>query len=237
MYLLRALDDFHRSANAPDLWVPVDAMHRDSLLEGAQAAYTARNRRLHFLRSSILFSALSAEAFANELLADLLSPADAEAMDKLPTPDKLLLGIRAAGHEPPLERGSEPLQSLVTLFRTRNRLVHPRPQGGLAAWVRDVEEAEESALGPRAAQRALICVAEVSASCNELRKHPNLAAGLARTILRHRQIVEQYQAAAGESILDVPPKDAPGTAPLDHQMMEVVAERRRDRPMPSADDT
>lgn len=227
MYLARALDDFHRSANAPDLWVPVDALHRDSLLEGPQAGYNARNRRLHFLRTSILFSALSAEAFANELLDELLMASDAAAMDKLPTPDKLLLGIRAAGLEPPLARDAEPFQSLVALLRTRNRLVHSRPQGGLAAWVRDVEETDEEALGPKAAQRALLCVADVSARCNDLRKHPRLHAGLARTIVRHRKIVEQHQALAGQSIMDVPAKDAPGVPSLDHQMMEVVASHRR----------
>lgn len=229
MYLSRSLEEFHRSANAPDLWVPVDAMHRESILESAQAGLTARNRRLHFLRSTILFAALSAEAFANELLGELLMPADADAIDRLPTPEKLLLGIRAAGLEPPLDRGSEPFQSLVLLFSTRNRLVHPRPQGGLAAWIQDVEDAEEAALGPRAALRSLMSVAEVSATCNEFRKHPRLHAGLARTIVRFRKLVEGYQ-ALDASIMDVPPRDALGRPGLYDQMMEFVAKARQDRP-------
>lgn len=120
MYLARALEEFHRSANAPDLWVPVDAFHRGSLLEGAQAALTARNRRLHFLRSTILFAALAAEAFANELLDELLSSADADALERLPTPEKLLIGARVAAETSPLARGADPMQGLVELFKTRN---------------------------------------------------------------------------------------------------------------------
>jgi hypothetical protein len=133
MYLLRALEEFHRSANPPDLWVPVDAFHGNSMLEGAQAGLTARNRRLHFLRSTVLFAALAAEAFANELLDELLAPADADALDRLPTPEKLLLGPRTATGSSPLERGAQPIQGIVTLFKTGNRLVHPRPRGVLAA--------------------------------------------------------------------------------------------------------
>jgi len=43
---------------------------------GMQEVLNAKNRRLHFLRSAVLFAALAAEAFANELLADLLPRRD-----------------------------------------------------------------------------------------------------------------------------------------------------------------
>jgi hypothetical protein len=109
MYLAKALDEFHRAGNAPDLWVPVDAMYRDSIFEGPQASLTARNRRLHFLRATVLFSALAAEAFANELLDELLSAADAAALDKLPTPEKLIFTTRAATGTSPLARGAQPM--------------------------------------------------------------------------------------------------------------------------------
>jgi hypothetical protein len=65
MYLARALEEFHHASNAPDLWVPADALHRGSMLASSQEVLTAKNRRLHFLRSAVLFAALSAEAFAN----------------------------------------------------------------------------------------------------------------------------------------------------------------------------
>ena len=117
---------------------------------------TAMNRHLHFLRSTLLFAALSAEAFANELLDELLSSADVTAIDRLPTPEKLLIGTRVAAGTSPLSRGAQPMQGLVELFKTRNRLVHPRPAGGVAAWVRDVRPSDEDAIGPVAARRAIL---------------------------------------------------------------------------------
>ncbi len=92
MYLTRALEEFHHGANAPDLWVPVAGLLRGSLIEGAQAVGTAKNRRLRFLRGTVLFAALAIEAFANELLAELLPARDFDAVDRLEVPDKLLIG-------------------------------------------------------------------------------------------------------------------------------------------------
>jgi hypothetical protein len=236
MYLARALEEFHRSANAPDLWVPVDAFHRDSLLEGPQASLTARNRRLHFLRSTVLFAALAAEAFANELLDEVLSSADARALDRLPTPEKLLLGTRVAAGTSPLVRGTEPMQGLVELFRTRNRLVHPRPQGGVAAWVQDLQPGDESAVGPAAARRAILCVADAVVLCTELRKRPRLYGGIAKTIATHRGLLERHQALAGSSVLHVPDKDAAGVPALWDQMQEVnTTERRGDQGQDTTD--
>jgi hypothetical protein len=223
MYLARALEEFHRAGNPPDLWVPVDALHRGSLLEGAQAGLTARSRRLQFLRTTVLFAALAAEAFANELFDELLPTADAKAIDRLPTPEKLLVGTKMATGASPLERGAEPMQSLQTLFATRNRLVHPRPQGGLAAWVRDIEQRDEAAIGPDAARRVLLCVVDTVVLCNPLRKHPTLHAGIARTIDRHRHFLLRHQERCGPSILDIPAPDEPSTAPLMDQMMQAVA--------------
>jgi hypothetical protein len=233
MYLHRALQEFHHSANPPDLWVPVDALHRGSILEAPQAVMNAYNRRLHFLRSTVLFAALAAEAFTNELLDELFSPADFNALDKLPTPDKLLIGTQLArAGESRLERGAQPLQDLTLLFKTRNRLVHARPQGGIAAWDRDVEEADELAVGPKAALTAILRVAETMTMCNELRAHPILHDGLAKMILRHRGLLERHQDLAGPKILDLPARDALGVLPLRDQMMEVVAAGREQRGVP-----
>jgi len=230
MYLHRALQEFHHSANPPDLWGPVDALHRNSIFETPQAIMNARNRRLHFLRSSVLFVALAAEAFANELLDELLSRADFEALDKLLTPDKLLIGTRlAAAGESPLKRGAQPLQDVALLFRTRNRLVHARPQGGIAAWDRDVEESDEQAIGPKAALTAILRVAETVALCTKLQKHPSLHGGLAKMILYHRGLLERHQDLAGPKILDVPSQDAAGVPSLRDQMMEAVAAAARER--------
>jgi hypothetical protein len=227
MYLARALEEFHRSANAPDLWRPVDAFHRGSLLEQAQAELTARNRRLHFLRSTILFAALAAEAFANELLDELLARADADAIDRLPTPEKLLIGPRMAGQTSPLARGAQPMQGLLELFKTRNRLVHPRPRGGVPAWVQDLEPTDETAIGPAAARQAILCVADTVVLCTKLRERPTLHGGIAKTIARHRRVLERHQALVGPSVLDVPDIDTSGVPTLWDQMQEVNATPRR----------
>lgn len=237
MYLHRSLQEFHHSANPPDLWVPVDALHRDSIFEASQAIMNAYNRRLHFLRSTVLFAALAAEAFANELLDELLSRADFDALDKLPTPDKLLIGTQlvCAGTSP-LKRGAQPLQDLTLLFKTRNRLVHARPQGGIAAWDRDVEETDELAIGPKAALTAILRVAEAVTICNELRAHPILHGGLAKMILHHRELLEPHQDLAGPKILDLPARDAAGVPPLYDQMMEVIATTAKQRNATEAND-
>jgi hypothetical protein len=63
----------------------------------------------------VLFAGLAIEAFANELLAELLSPRDFEAVDRLEVPDKLLIGTRLATGESPLSRDAQPLQDVAVL--------------------------------------------------------------------------------------------------------------------------
>jgi hypothetical protein len=141
MYLMRALEEFHHSANAPDLWAPVSGPLRDSLLESAQAVGTAKNRRLQFLRGTVLFVAIAIEAFANELLAELLEPRDleavdrleVEAVDRLEVPDKLLIGTRFATGQSPLSRGAQPLQDVATLVEHARRCGQDDPPPPCAA--------------------------------------------------------------------------------------------------------
>lgn len=182
------------------------------------------------LRSSVLFAALAAEAFANELLDELLPSADFDALDKLQTPEKLLIGTRLAAGESPLSRGTQPMQGLVQLFKIRNRLVHAKPQGGLAAWAQDVEASDEQSIGPNAALTAILTVAEAVTICTECRKHPLLRGGIAKTILYHRKVLDQHCTLAGPKILDVPDEHAQGVPPLMDQMMEIVAAGRRRQP-------
>jgi hypothetical protein len=234
MYLTQALEEFHHSANAPDLWVPVAGLLRGSPLEGAQAVGTAKDRRLRFLRGTVLLAALAIEAFANELLAELLPPRDFDAVDRLEVPDKLLIGTRLASGQSPLSRGAQPLQDVGVVVKTRNRLVHAKPQNGIAAWIRDVEAADEEAVGPRAALTALLSVSETIVVCTELRQYPNLHGGVAKTILDRGQMLIRHKDLAGPKIADVPAQDADGVPPLWDQMQEAIASgaglRGADRP-------
>ena len=223
MYLMRALEEFHHSANPSDVWVPVSGLLRGSRLESAQAIGTAKDRRLHFLRGTVLFAALAIEAFANELLAELLPARDFDAVDRLEVPDKLLIGTRLATGQSPLSRGAQPLQDLATVVKTRNRLVHAKPQNGIAAWIRDVTAADEEAVGPDAALKALLSVGETIVVCTELREYSNLHGGVAKTIVNHRQLLVRHNELAGTKIADVPARDSEGVAPLWDQMQEAIA--------------
>jgi hypothetical protein len=210
MYVRRALEEFHHSANGPDLWVEVYGLMRGSRLESAQAKLTAINRRLHFLRSTILFAAIAAEAFANELLYDLLSRADADALDRLEPAEKLLIGTRVATEGSPLARDCEPMQGLVRLSQTRNRLVHPRPAGGYVAWAQDhVEARDDEGIGPAVACKAILVVADTIVACNPLREHPRLYGGVAKTIARNRPLVERIRHALARRSWRFPRRTTP----------------------------
>jgi hypothetical protein len=138
-------------------------------------------------------------------------------------PDKLLIGTRLAAGESPLSRGAQPLQDVAVLVKTRNRLVHAKPQNGIAAWIRDVASADEEAVGPGAALRAVLRVSETIVVCTELRAYPNLHGGIAKTILDHRQMLVRHKDLAGPKIADLPAQDADGVRPLWDQMQDAIA--------------
>lgn len=104
------------------------------------------------------------------------------------------------------------------------------PQNGIAAWIRDVEAADEEAVGPRAALTAVLRVSETIVVCNELREYPNLQGAVAKTILDHRQILVRHNDVAGPKIADLPARDADGVPPLWDQMQESIASRAGLRP-------
>ena len=172
-----------------------------------------------------MFSAVAIEAFANELLDELLTPADFEALDRLEVPAKLLIGTRLAAGESPLARSAQPLQDVALLVKTRNRLVHPKPKNGIAAWIQDIETTDEEAVGPKAALTAVVRVAETMEICTKLRSHPHMHAGVAKTVVRHRQLLVAHSQLGGPKIMDVPDSGAEGVPPLWDQMQERDARR------------
>ena len=163
--------------------------------------------------------------FANELLSELLPARDFGAVDRLEVPDKLLIGTRLATGQSPLSRCAQPLQDVAIVVKTRNRLVHAKPQNGIAAWIRDVTAADEAAVGPDAALKALVRVSEAIVLCTELREYPNLHGGVAKTIVNYRQLLVRHKDHAGPKIANVPAQDAESVAPLWDQMQEAIAAR------------
>ncbi len=64
----------------------------------------AQDRQIEFARTSILFSALSAEAYINGFLAGRLEGADYDAVERMRTPDKYVLGLELASGAKILDR-------------------------------------------------------------------------------------------------------------------------------------
>jgi hypothetical protein len=89
----------------------------------------AHLRRTTFVQTAMLFSALAAEAYANEFVREHFPNAqELMAVDQWKTVDKLVLAPRLALGEPVFERGHEPIQTVARLFKRRNALVHPKPE-------------------------------------------------------------------------------------------------------------
>jgi hypothetical protein len=224
VYLEQALDALRDSSSADALYQEPDPWHANSTLLGpVQVNMDAMNRRLRFLRSSVLFSAIAAEAYANEFLAATLAPADVEAVDRLQTVEKLLLGARVAGIECPFERGREPIQSLVLLFRARNTLVHPRP-GETGAYAHVLTNDDRRVFGPAAAARYIQSTAHAAMLLHPLRPDRPLKMPAVR-VWEERAVLNAHVDLLGDELLKLPPKDSPPVRSLMNQMHDRAIKR------------
>ena len=77
-------------------------------------------------RHAVLFTSLGAEAYINAVSAEQLSNRDADAVDRLDPGSKWHLIPRLAFGREVFDPAREPLQSVTTLFKARNRLVHAK---------------------------------------------------------------------------------------------------------------
>lgn len=227
-YLNQAVEALTAASSAPALYAEIADYYRGSMLESAQQRLSAMNRRLSFLRSAVLFAALSAEAYANEFLEAALPAPDAQALDRLVTPEKLLIGSRLVGVEPPLDRGRLPLQRLFALFEVRNALVHPRRSGAksISAYSHNVTEQDKELVGPKSATSYIVAVAELTVLLEPYRPGRSVI-GEAAMIVEHRAVLDAHLKVLGDEILVVPEPDAPAPVPLLVQMQRRAAKRAR----------
>jgi hypothetical protein len=224
VYLEQALDALRDSSSADRLYGELDPWHRDAEILGpVQSKMDAVNRRLRFLRSAVLFSAIAAEAYANEFIAATLSSAEAEAADRLATVDKLLLAPRLAGLESPFERGAEPIQSLARLFRARNALVHPRP-GQTGAYAHVVTDDDQRTFGPSAAATFIEATAHAAVLLHPLRPDRPLAAPASR-VWEERAVLRDHVALLGDDLRALPAPDSEPIPSLMNQMHERAIKR------------
>ena len=199
-------------------------MHRGGIFEHIQRRVDAGNRRLARLKASVIFSALAAEAYANEFLTATCAAADAAAVDRLPTSEKVLLAPRLSGSTSVLERGKEPHQTISRLFKVRNLLVHPTAQGYSALVLDDLTDRDEADLGPAAAGEYLVAVARMIVMLDGLRDDFRLN-GEAVLLSEEAEAVRRFVDAMGSRISEIPSEDIPEPADL----LSAAKERRTRR--------
>ena len=124
---------------------------------------------------SILFSTLAAEAYANQFLSEHLEAPDAEAVDRLPFNDKLMLAPQLAFGQRLFDRGEEPMQTIDRLHRLRRHLVHPRPRAVAVKRGHLYEKPGSSDYNPKEAAKALVGVARIAVRLSEVPEAPSPA--------------------------------------------------------------
>lgn len=193
------------------------------------------HRRLGLLRSTVLFTALAVEAYANEFLEDAVSSADAHVLDRLAAPEKLLFGSRLAGVEPALDRGRQPLQRLIKLAEARNALVHPRRVGpkSIGAFPHNVTARDRELIGPRAAADYVIAAAQAMVLLEPCRPAAMLG-DFASAIVEGCAALDEHVELLGDDIVALPERDSPGPPSLLVELHRRRATRRRRRAKPEA---
>jgi hypothetical protein len=215
-YLLHALGEFRNAGSAEALYRELPPWYGDGeILTPIQRNISARDLRLQHLRATVLFTALAAEGYANEFLAAFLSGQALKGADRLPTVDKFVLGPGLAGLKSPIDYESEPGQSLVALFKARNKLVHTSLEPGVYAIELDGDDTRP--YEPRWAARYLIQVARAVVLLHSQREDRPILFP-ANRIWEQRSILERHVDAIGAGLLDIPPQDSEPVRDLMAQM-------------------
>lgn len=128
-YLQAAAEALTACGSAPALYSKFLGVARDYREEVERYVRQREGPRMqmHFARNCILFSAFAAEAYVNGFLSERLSGSDFDAVDRLPTIDKYVVGVAYAEGTTVFRRNANPGQALKVLFELRNALVHPKP--------------------------------------------------------------------------------------------------------------
>ena len=165
-YLSQAVDQLRASGSAdtlyPRLTVPTTGSAKQRAMFLAAVSIGARRRRVEFARSAILYSMLAAEAYANQYLQWHLTGSEFNAVDRLPTLDKYVLGPRIVGSSESLSRGAEPAQTLGRLLELRTRLVHPKLMPEQPRRRGGDEPVDFQDFNPRDAARYLVAVSQAA---------------------------------------------------------------------------
>src|SRR5688572_28829402 len=160
IYLLDALQAV-RNAGSADTLYDADIREDRSGIEREWVPQLAAQRRAGYSRTALGLAAFSAEAYINEFLEARVTERDFEALDRLSTPEKYVLGARLVLGKDLFRRDRNPLQSLRTLFTIRNRLAHPK---GLQVGRAGSTDRADFVLSPETAMRHIVHVATAANS-------------------------------------------------------------------------
>jgi len=230
-YLDQAVDELRASGSSDSLFpvhmrAPITATRKVSARIQVLGESLARGRRVQRSRSSVLYSILAAEAYANQYLQWHLSREEFSAADRLPTFDKFLLGPRLVRGNALLKRGAEPAQTLRDLLALRSKLVHPKVPTGENVGTPGLfdDPAEFAVYNPRDAARYIVAVADCASwlLANSEPAHFDIVAA---AIDGEREIFLEY----GERATTAMPKHTDPPAPdLLQSAYTRLAERAKD---------
>lgn len=159
-YLTQASEAL-RAAGSPETLYR-DAFGRRDRWARAIARMWALGNRLEYSRTSILFSAVAAEAYVNHFIAQEFAPKDAEGLDRLRTVDKFVFAPRLVFGREVFRRDRQPIQRLTELFVLRNELMHLKSAAPVEPKSRWADRQAYERFNPEAAARFLISVPEAS---------------------------------------------------------------------------
>ena len=184
-FLLEAFRVLFDTGNPAKLGIRELDLQGKSIQDQAAAIFAARQRalrkRMELARMAVLLTAIGVEAAANTYIAVML-PDHVEPLDDLKTINKLLVAPALATGTPLFFEGTEPIGQLRTLFKLRNRIVHPKV--GKHAIVGEPGIADYT---PRAAAECLIAAARAIGTLHEaLQRDDDQRDSAPAIILDHR---------------------------------------------------
>jgi len=221
-YLSQAVDAFGLTNDPPTLYTYLYGRDLDSTGR-ALAVIEAGRVRLNCSMRAVLFAALAAESYVNEFLAAHLSRQDRDAMDRLPTVSKYVLGFRIGSDREPFKRDRWPIPILKDLFTLRDRLVHPKPGFGPEPVLGPLGSFEEQFTGEQVARYliAVACAGLVVVKETYGPDHLDLWTDL---IWFGRDVIHEFASEATA----LPPVDGPPSVTLGRRLIEARSTPQQD---------
>lgn len=218
-YLSEAIEAFGLTNDPPTLYSYLHGQ-RDLDQTGRALAQIEANRvRVKCSMRAVLFAALAAESHINEFLGARFSRQDREALDRLPTVSKYVLGFRIGSTKDPFKRDRWPVPVLKDLFKLRDRLVHPKPGFGPEPVLGPLGPFEEKLASRQVADYlvAVACAGFVVIKETYGPDHLDLWTDL---IWFGRDVIDEFVSEAGE----LPPLDGPPSISLGRRLIEARSE-------------